>query len=205
MFQDSFLRTNLLITLIVWSISDFDYYLIQFELAYLKGDIFENAIASGISEFSAIIMAGLVLRLLGMKIAFVFNFTISAVGGFMLVFASALYPDWTSVFVLLSKFGVSATFTLLFVITNRLFPTLFVTTAIGICSTISRVFTVSAVLVNEVKQPIPMIAFSTLTVVAAACSPFFKEIPTEAETLKEAATSSLSLESVNSFMPSASI
>ena len=52
---------------VVWISASFCYYLISFELKYLHGDIFKNAVTSCFSELIAIMLSGIMLDTLGFK------------------------------------------------------------------------------------------------------------------------------------------
>lgn len=42
----------------MWSATAFCYYMMMFQIKYLPGDIFENSIASGVTEPIIVMMAG---------------------------------------------------------------------------------------------------------------------------------------------------
>lgn len=48
------------------------------------------------------------------------------------------------IFVILTKFGISGSFVVVYVATAETFPTLFATTAMGFCNFLARVFTIMA-------------------------------------------------------------
>ena len=77
---------------------------------------------------------------------------------------------------ILAKFGVSATFTVLYISNNRLFPTLFVATACGVCNFIARFLTIFSSIVNEMPEPLPMIVFVMFLGAGIGASCFIKVI-----------------------------
>ena len=66
------------------------------------------------------------------------------------------------IFVVIAKFGISGGFTIVYVCNSDVFPTLFCSTAIGICNFASRLLTIFAPQVAEVNPPFPMILFVSL-------------------------------------------
>jgi hypothetical protein len=50
---------NLIVLTIIWSVSAFNYYLINFEIKYINGNIFNNFMISAASDIVAFILSGL--------------------------------------------------------------------------------------------------------------------------------------------------
>ena len=121
-------------------------------------------------------LTGIFYKMFGVRVTFVYNFILSAIGGILLWKFGDQYEDYTTIFVLFAKFGVSATFTLLYITNNRIFPTLFITTAIGICDSVARPLAATATLVNELTTPDPMSIFAVLAIFAAVASCFLKPL-----------------------------
>jgi len=55
---DRILLRNLILMMILFSASSFSYYLISYQLKYLKGDIFVNVIVSALSEMAGYLISG---------------------------------------------------------------------------------------------------------------------------------------------------
>ena len=101
---------NLIIMVVVWIASSFDYYLLNFQMKNIKGNIFLNTFASAISELPAIIISGFMYKKLGIKITLFSWFTLSFLGGLCLLILGNSNEDLIPIFILLSKAGVTATF-----------------------------------------------------------------------------------------------
>ena len=71
---------NLLLLLFLWVASAFDYYLINFQLKYIEGDIYTNTIVSSVSEVTAYLVSGALYEKIGTKVSFVGSFIIAAIG-----------------------------------------------------------------------------------------------------------------------------
>lgn len=134
--------------------------MIAFYLKYLPGNIYDNNLASTVSEFGAIILSGFMYKKMGLKLAFTTLLAISVVGGCMILFVGIDSTFWMPFFVLIAKFGISGGFNLCYCSTVYVFPTLFCGTAIGICNFFGRIITIFAPIVAEKPWPLPMVLFT---------------------------------------------
>ena len=57
----------MLIMAFLWTATSFNFYMINFQLKYINGDIFNNAFASALSEVPAYLIQGLTYQKLGLK------------------------------------------------------------------------------------------------------------------------------------------
>ena len=76
---------NLIILVSLWIASSFDFYLISFQLKYIKGDFFINTIVATIVEIPASIFSGIIYSKLGIRFVMISSFSVSIVGGILLV------------------------------------------------------------------------------------------------------------------------
>lgn len=161
---------NLVLMALIWGISSFNYYLINFQLKYINGSIYLNTIISQISELVACLVSGFLYYKIGIKGTLCSMFAISTVGS---ILYSALDPVDNlsiSLMTLSSKFGVSATFNVAYLANSQLFPTIFGSTCFGICNIFARVATIVAPELAEIHKPVPMIVFAVLSGVGALAS-----------------------------------
>jgi len=70
----------------IWVAVSFDYYLVGFELKYLPGDIYVNGLASSISDNVAYVVSGLMYAKIGWKWSGASMFSLSTVGGLLIIF-----------------------------------------------------------------------------------------------------------------------
>jgi len=75
---------NLLYFAILWSVGFFGYYLLNFQLKYLPGNIHANNVASGLSELISIILP-LYLDRLGIKISMILALLLTVIGGLFIM------------------------------------------------------------------------------------------------------------------------
>lgn len=80
----------------------------------------------------------------------------------MIVLGGASYASWMPVFCVVSRVGIAALFTQLYVVNSELFPTLFAPTAMGMCNLVARIATILAPQIAEMPGNMPMVLYSLL-------------------------------------------
>lgn len=160
----------------MWASTSFTYYMISLYMKYLPGNIFINTIFAGFAEFIAYGLAGVLYTKLGIKMSYSLLYGISSIGGLFIIFLGTENKLWMPIFVMISKFGIAGCFTLCYVSNSHVFPTLFASTAIGICNFISRFLTIFSAEIAEIEPPWPMILFSSLTALGVIVVQFVKTL-----------------------------
>ena len=109
--EDRSIQINLICMVCIWVSSSFCYYLISYQLKYIKGNIYINGIISSLSEIVAYLTSGFLTEKFGMKNTLIGAYLIGIIGMVSLVFYDPEGDDvnqlLVSVMVLGSKFGVS--------------------------------------------------------------------------------------------------
>ncbi|KAJ8943342.1 hypothetical protein NQ318_000557, partial [Aromia moschata] len=91
------------------------------------------------------------------------------------------YTDWyvgKLIFYLIGKFGATAAFTNIYVLTSEIFPTTIRHTFMGLCSTVGRLGSIIAPQVPLLAQlwtPLPLTSFAVMSFSAAFLSMLFPE------------------------------
>lgn len=147
----------------MWASTSFSYYMISLYMKYLPGNIYNNTIVSGVAEFLAYGLGGILYTKLGIKKSYALLYTVSSIGGILIIILGTSNETWMPVFVMISKFGIAGCFTICYVSNSHVFPTLFCSTAIGICNFVSRFLSIFSAEIAEVAPPVPMVIFSVLT------------------------------------------
>lgn len=80
--------SNLLIFVFLFCAASFNYYLLNFFLKYMKGDIFINSIVSSLAETVAHIIAGLIVLKIGAVKGLCFANALAAISAAMLWIAN---------------------------------------------------------------------------------------------------------------------
>ena len=169
LIKDRTMFINLMVLLFLWVASAFDYYLINFQLKYIEGDIYLNTIVSSVSEVTAYIVSGALYDKIGPKISFVVSFIIGIIGSLFYITLSATYKSWIPIMVLGSKFGISASFNVVY-LANGLFPPVYSSTTFGLCNFFARFASMLAPIFAEFPAPIPMTIFCIMAGIAAGVS-----------------------------------
>ena len=97
---------NLTAMILVWLSASFCYYLISYQLKYLKGDIFVNGIVSSVSEILAVLFSGLFLSQFGYTRTLTISYVIAFTGMLSLLVTQTSDQRLLIVLILGSKFGV---------------------------------------------------------------------------------------------------
>ena len=156
---------------LVWLSTSFCCYLIMM-LTNTFDDVYVTGMTNGVTEILAYFISGLVYERIGVKLSLIISFLISAVGG-VLILVWGLDNEDSAMFMaffLMTKFGITCTFTINYSANQLFFPTLYAATALGICNFMARLFSALSFLFAEVEEPIPMIIITcscALTAVAA--------------------------------------
>jgi hypothetical protein len=153
----------------VWSSISFVYYLLQYNIVYLPGDIMLNYFVSG---FSCVfyLLQGKINKALGSHKNLRFSWIMNTVGACMIfsfvigfdtddmgIYTTLLF----SVLIFMTKSFNTVTFGVVYAIQTELFPTYFLSSSMGISNIFARSITITAPLVAVLTQPLPqMIMFS---------------------------------------------
>lgn len=101
---------NLFIITFVWMASAFNYYLINFLLKSIEGNIFLITSVCSAGEITAYMVGGVAYQKLGIRATLCGCFAISCLGAISLLTLGSAYPNLVAVMILFTRFGVSATF-----------------------------------------------------------------------------------------------
>ena len=168
---------NLVVMAFVWLTCSFNFYLIAFLLTSFE-QVYLTTLFSCISDMTAYASGGIIFGYLGVKKTQILGFSISTLGGLLILFIglnnqeSLLFP----VLVMFAKIGVALSFGLNYVSNAYLFPTLFAATAIGLCNTFARAFSALSPIFAQMDEPLPMILFTVSSAVTLVFI-FFLQVP----------------------------
>ena len=124
-------------------VSAFDYYLINFQLKYIRGDIYVNTIVSSVSEVTAYLVSGALYEIIGTRVSFIASFVIAVIGSILLITLADNNVDLIPAMVLSTKFGISGSFNVVY-LANGLFPPIYSSTTFGACNFFARLFSMIA-------------------------------------------------------------
>ena len=169
------LKTNLWAAVLLYVEATFNYYLLTFYMKYFPGNIFTNSIYFAVSDLLAYFGAGVLLKVIGMKKTIWISATLALVGGLSYLFLSN-QTELVPMIICLSRFGQSMIFNTTLICVNKLFPTLFVSTAYGILNFCAHCFACLSPFVAEIKNPYPFSFFCSFVLIAIFSSFFLTEI-----------------------------
>ena len=144
-----------------------------------------TGIGSGVSDLVANTFSSYFFVKFGIRKSLSVANGASTVGGFVILFYALNHQtSWTfPVLVMLTKFGVSCAFNVLYVSHGTLWPVLFTATAMGICNSVAKLFAGMSPIFAEMQEPLPMIVFTVLTGITCILA-LFIQIDTKKSNIK---------------------
>ncbi|KAM9254309.1 solute carrier family 22 member 4 isoform 2-T2 [Dugong dugon] len=167
-----------IMSLLLWMLTSVGYFALSLNTPNLHGDAYLNCFLSALIEIPAYITAWLLLRSLPRR------YIIAGVlfmGGGVLLLIQVVPEDYYILsigLVMLGKFGITSAFSMLYVFTAELYPTLVRNMAVGITSMASRVGSIIApyfVYLGAYNRILPYIVMGSLTVLIGIVTLFFPE------------------------------
>ena len=107
----------------------------------------------------ACLISGFIALVIGTKNTLILCFLIGGIFGLALAFIDPVYEHLILLCLLLSKFGVSSSLSLCFLVTSEYFPIIYSASVFGACSLFARVISIFAPLIAEINPPLPMIIY----------------------------------------------
>ncbi|XP_026543355.1 solute carrier family 22 member 4-like [Notechis scutatus] len=181
-FLDLFRSRNIAImtfmSLLLWMFTSIGYFGLSLSTPNLHGDAYFNCFLSAVIEVPAYVIAWLLLRVLPRR------YTIAGtlfLGGGVILFIQLVPPDLhilSLILVMLGKFGITSAFSMLYVYTAELYPTIVRNMAVGSSSMSSRVGSIIApyfVFLGAYGKFLPYIFMGSLTLLVGILTLFLPE------------------------------
>ena len=163
--------TNLLIFVYLFCGVSFSYYLLNFYMKYIPGNVYTNTIVASIAEGSSAFVAGYLVKFLGARNSITTTNAIAGVATVVLWLAEVKgFIKEVPFFILLAKFGVCSFFAMMYMSTLIYFPSRYLGAVFGICNTAARATTILAPMVAEVDTPIPELSLILICLLAVILS-----------------------------------
>ena len=160
-----------MILMVLLCSNSFVYFLINFQMKNVKGSLIANTLASQGAEFFADVFSGVIYNSLGARKSFLTSYFVSIIGSLLLL----KFIDNTNLiflFIIMAKFGISSAFTISFIASVQLIPTIFAASVFGYCNVSARIVTMMSSLVAELDEPTPLIVSASSAFGAAVVSLF---------------------------------
>ncbi|KAM6225251.1 solute carrier family 22 member 4 [Rhynchocyon petersi] len=178
LFRTWNIATITIMSLLLWMLTSVGYFALSLDAPNLHGDAYLNCFFSALIEIPAYIAAWLLLRTLPRR--YIIAGVLFLGGGVLLlvqIVPSGYYTLSVSL-VMLGKFGVTSAFSMLYVFTAELYPTMVRNMAVGVTSMASRVGSIIApyfVYFGAYNRSLPYILMGSLTILIGILTLFFPE------------------------------
>lgn len=108
--------------MMAWFASSSLYYMISYQLKYIKGDIYINGIVSSMSELIAITLSGVTIKYFNIKFTLLLSWLIAFSGMISLIEVDPDNQYTLAFFILGCKYGISQAFNVVYIANVKLFP-----------------------------------------------------------------------------------
>ncbi|XP_047734538.1 solute carrier family 22 member 4 isoform X1 [Prionailurus viverrinus] len=178
LFRTRNIATITIMSLMLWMLTSVGYFALSLNAPNLHGDAYLNCFLSALIEVPAYITAWLLLQTLPRR------YIIAGVlflGGGVLLLIQLVPEDYNFLSIglaMLGKFGITSAFSMLYVFTAELYPTLVRNMAVGVTSMASRVGSIIApyfVYLGAYNRVLPYILMGSLTVLIGIITLFLPE------------------------------
>uniref|UniRef100_A0A8C8VUF3 Major facilitator superfamily (MFS) profile domain-containing protein n=1 Tax=Peromyscus maniculatus bairdii TaxID=230844 RepID=A0A8C8VUF3_PERMB len=186
LFRHPRLRKVTLILIAVWFVDSLVYYGLGFQVGDFGLDIYLTQLIFGAVELPARYSSIFLMEKLGRKWSQLGSLTLAGIMCIVIIFIPAGLPTVVTVLAVVGKFASSAAFTISYVYTTELFPTIIRQTGMGLVSIFSRIGGIISPLVMLLEQyhgALPMLIFGSLPVGAGLLCALLPE--TRGQTLKD--------------------
>ncbi len=141
---------NFTLLAVLWSLVQFTYYIFNFMLRFLPGDLLSNAFASAYAEILGVLVSGILYHFLGLNFSLFTSFMISTVGAYLLLDGQV---DWflTSIYCFAARTGICLSYNILNFNSKRMFPPDIQDSAMLTLNLIGRIITIGAPMLAEVQ------------------------------------------------------
>ena len=168
------IRRNFLVLMYLLSMNSFCFFLINFQMKFVKGSLIKNTLGSQIAEFSADALSGVVYAGVGPRRGFVCSYIVGICGSvLMLTFWEN--KDYILFLIIAAKLGMSSAFNMSFIASIQLIPPIFAASVFGYCNVLARIVTMGSSVIAEMDYPAPLIITICFASSAALASIFLLE------------------------------
>ncbi|XP_066197782.1 organic cation/carnitine transporter 2 isoform X3 [Saccopteryx leptura] len=172
------IRMVTIMSIILWMTISVGYFGLSLDTPNLHGDVYLNCFLSAVVEVPAYVLAWLLLQYLPRRYSMA---TALFLGGSVLLFVQLVPSDLyylSTVLVMVGKFGVTAAFSMVYVYTAELYPTVVRNMGVGVSSTASRLGSILSpyfVYLGAYDRFLPYILMGSLTILTAILTLFLPE------------------------------
>ncbi|XP_062941505.1 organic cation/carnitine transporter 2 [Cynocephalus volans] len=172
------IRVVTIMSIILWMTISVGYFGLSLDTPNLHGDIYVNCFLSAVVEIPAYVLAWLLLQHVPRRYSMA---TALFLGGSVLLFVQLVPPDLyylATILVMVGKFGITAAFSMVYVYTAELYPTVVRNMGVGVSSTASRLGSILSpyfIYLGAYDRFLPYILMGSLTILTAILTLFLPE------------------------------
>nr|XP_058919353.1 organic cation/carnitine transporter 2 isoform X4 [Kogia breviceps] len=172
------IRMVTIMSIILWMTISVGYFGLSLDTPNLHGDVYLNSFLSAVVEVPAYVLAWLLLQHLPRRYSMA---TALFLGGSVLLFVQLVPQDLyylATILVMVGKFGVTAAFSMVYVYTAELYPTVVRNMGMGVSSTASRLGSILSpyfIYLGAYDRFLPYILMGSLTILTAILTLFLPE------------------------------
>ncbi|XP_028349027.1 organic cation/carnitine transporter 2 isoform X4 [Physeter macrocephalus] len=172
------IRMVTIMSIILWMTISVGYFGLSLDTPNLHGDVYLNSFLSAVVEVPAYVLAWLLLQHLPRRYSMA---TALFLGGSVLLFVQLVPRDLyylATILVMVGKFGVTAAFSMVYVYTAELYPTVVRNMGMGVSSTASRLGSILSpyfIYLGAYDRFLPYILMGSLTILTAILTLFLPE------------------------------
>ncbi|XP_049997599.1 solute carrier family 22 member 13 isoform X2 [Alexandromys fortis] len=186
LFRHPYLRKVTLVLIAVWFVDSLVYYGLGLQVGDFGLDIYLTQLIFGLVEVPARFSSIPIMEKLGRKWSLSGSLTLAGTMCIIIIFIPAGLPTVVTVLAVVGKFASSSAFTISYVYTAELYPTIIRQTGMGLVSIFSRIagiITPLVMLLEQYHRAVPMVIFGSFPIVAGLLCALLPE--TKGQTLKD--------------------
>lgn len=178
LLQTRNIRVVTIMSIILWLTISVGYFGLSLDTPNLHGDIYVNCLLSAMVEVPAYVLSWLLLRHLPRRYSMAAALFL---GGSVLLFVQLVPKDLyylSTVLVMVGKFGITSAFSMVYVYTAELYPTVVRNMGVGVSSTASRLGSIVSpyfIYLGAYDRFLPYILMGSLTILTAILTLFLPE------------------------------
>lgn len=147
---------------ILWITVSFNFYLMNFYLSNIEGNINLNSLLQCIGMIISYAISAPIINRIGIKLSFILFFSMACLSAVLYIGIQMKSALFISFIVFLGRLGICPCYSLTFLCSNKLFPSEVKSTLFAFCNIIARGLCMSAPLVAGLRDPLPFYAFGIL-------------------------------------------
>ncbi|CDQ89542.1 solute carrier family 22 member 5 [Oncorhynchus mykiss] len=191
--RTSNIRCVTLMCLFLWMAVNMGYYGLSLNTSNLSGDPYLNCFLSALTEVPAYVVSTVLLRNCQRR-PLLSSFLL--IGGGMLFMIQLIPENLQGVAIaveMVGKFAFTMSFTVVYIYTAEIYPTVVRSAGVGVCSSAARIGTIAApyvIYLGSINKYLPYIIMGSLTVTSSAVNLFLpetfrKELPETVEHMQQ--------------------